>query len=71
MSYTKRHFENLMTQSPDEWIDVEYEYWRQHRIELMEEALGEQGDDYYEEIKDEDFEKDLNEYYDNYNQIWQ
>lgn len=72
MSYTKRHLEKAIEENLDYWIgiDIEYQYWKEHRINLMEEALAEQEEIYQIEINDEKFQEDLTDYLNNYNEIW-
>lgn len=64
--------ETTIEENLDDWIgiDIEYQYWKEHRIKLMEDALAEQEEIYQIEINDEKFQEDLTDYLNNYNEIW-
>jgi len=73
MSYTKQMFDKYQEDlQAQELIDADYQYqmWKEKQILNYEQMLAERDEDYYREMKEEQFEKDLNNYYENYYNIW-
>jgi len=72
MSYTKRHFEKMIDEQVDYWVDAEIQYqqWKEKQITQYEQMLAERDEDYYRELEDEKFQRDFNDYWENRNELW-
>jgi hypothetical protein len=55
-------------QQTQDYLDIDYQYqiWKEKQITQYEEMMSVRDEDYYQELRDEKFEKDLNDYYENY-----
>ena len=72
MSYTKRHFEKMINEQVDCWIDadIQYQQWKEKQITQYEQMLAERDEDYYRELEDEKFQRDFNDYWENRHELW-
>jgi len=72
MSYTKRHYEKMIDEQVDYWVDAEIQYqqWKEKQITQYEQMLAERDEDYYRELEDEKFQSELNDYWENRHELW-